>query len=65
MKYFNYLSFEYEQEYELYQKTRKNEIPKHCDGCEKRIKKGMYYSECDAGESYCLECCTEKNKKVE
>ena len=59
MKCFTYLSIAYQQEYEVYQKTRKNEKPKFCDGCEKRMKKGMYYSMADAGECYCIECSTE------
>ena len=45
-------------DYEICVKTRKSEKPMHCEGCGKRIKKGMYCSQADAGEWYCLECCT-------
>lgn len=44
-------------EYEIYKKTQKREKPKNCFECDKRIKKGMYYTISDAGEEYCLECC--------
>ena len=41
---------------EIHQKTKKNEKPKYCDGCGKRVKKRMYYTESDVGNVYCLGC---------
>lgn len=57
MKYFIYQDIENEQVYELYKKTQKHEQPKHCDSCEKPIKKGMYFCESDTLDYYCLNCC--------
>jgi hypothetical protein len=44
-------------EYQVLQKTHKEEEPIVCDNCDKLIKKNMYYCESDALDYYCLECC--------
>ena len=59
MKSFTFTSIENQKDYEVFQKTRKDEKPKQCDGCEKEIKKGDYYCDSDAGDSYCIQCCIE------
>ena len=58
MKHFIYEDIENEKVYDIFQKTEKNEEPKHCDGCEKPIKKGMYFVESDGGDAYCVKCST-------
>lgn len=57
MKIYIATSIENEFQEEVYKKTRKNEYPKLCDGCEKKIKKGMFWMESDGGDAYCLKCC--------
>ena len=46
-----------DRDYEVLQKTRTIGYPVKCEGCNKRIKKKMYFFETDAGEPYCLKCC--------